>query len=157
MTKITQASLFELWEEFILDDCCDKKQSQNILNLIRKIPKIYVNRILLIIKYYLVSINKKYILSSFVLEIFNYVKVENSSHNIKVMHILYDLCRDYWNILVTYGHNSTPVCYYNHFFDLYDNEKNYLEREIILEENFEPLPMKINSPKLLELDLGSIL
>ena len=146
---ITQKELFEYWDKnYNYPNTCNLKEGENIINLIKQIPKIYVNKILLIIKYYLISINKKYMLSTTVLKINNYLR----DQNINTLHILYGLVRDYWNILKENGHPSVAICYHNTNFDLYDKEDHYLNKMVKLEENMEPYPIGKQIPDLFNIN-----
>jgi hypothetical protein len=150
---IRQKELFEYWDNnhnFI--NTCTLKEGNNIINLIKKIPNIYVNRILLIIKFYMISINKIYMKSSTILIIYNYL----NDSNINSLHILYGLCRDYWNILIVNGHPNVAVCYHNTNFDLYDSETYYHEKLINFENNLIPFLIGNKLPSLFKLtDLNS--
>lgn len=146
---ISQKELFEYWENnYNFKDTCTKKEGKNIINLIKQIPKIYVNKILLIIKYYLESIDKIFLMASTVLEIYNYIK----NDNVNSLHILYGLVRDFWNILKVNGHPSAAVCYHNTNFDLYDSETYYHKKMVNLEDNLEPYPTGKKLPYLFKLN-----
>ena len=142
----TQKELFDYWDNnYTFTNTCTLKEGNNIFNLVKKIPNIYVNRILLIIKFYMISINKTYMKSSTILIIYNYLNDVNS------IHILYGLCRDYWNILMINGHPNVAVCYHNTNFDLYDSESYYHEKIINFENNLIPFLIGNKLPSLFKL------
>lgn len=145
---ITQKELFKYWDDnYLFNNTCSIQEGKNIINLIKQIPRIYVNKILIIIKYYMSSIDKIYMRSSTILEINNYLR----DSNINTLHILYGLCRDYWNILNVNGHSSVAICYHNTNFDLYDSEKYYHGKLVSLENNLIPYPIGKKIPYLFKL------
>ncbi len=128
---IKRKDLYEYWKKnHTFKNTCNDTEGANIIKLIKQIPKIYVKKILQIIKFYMISINKKFLLSSTVLEIYNYLKNGDYIDNTNLLHILCELVRDYWMILKINGHSGVAICYYNRAFDLYDNEDTFLEKEI---------------------------
>ena len=152
---ITQKELFDYWDNnYTFINTCTIKEGNNIFNLIKKIPKIYINRILLIIKFYMISINKTYMKSSTILIVYNYL----NDSNVNSLHILYGLCRDYLEStkLILNGHPNVAVCYHNTNFDLYDSESYYHEKIINFENNLIPFLIGNKLPSLFKLtDLNS--
>ncbi len=129
---IKRKDLYEFWKKnHNFKNTCNDTEGSNIIKLVKQIPKIYVKKILQIIKFYMISIKKKFLLSNHVLEIYNYLKNGDYIDNTNLLHILYELVRDYWMILKVNGHPGVAICYYNKAFDLYDNEETFLEKEIL--------------------------
>lgn len=146
--QISQKDLFSFWDKNCeFENTCTQKEGENIINLIKHIPNIYSKKIIFIIKFYLESIDKLYMLSHQVLEIYNYIK----NSNINILHILYGTVRDFWNILEVNGHDKVAICYHNTYFDLYDSENYYLNKVVSFENNLEPFVMNKKIPYLFKI------
>lgn len=150
---ISHDDCFKIWDtnSDLEKTVCSEKEGINILNLIKSIPKIYLNKIILIIKFYMESINKKYMRSYQILSLLKYLNFDDTGLNIKLIHLLYPLARDYWNILEVKGHSRIAVCYYNKIMDLYDSEETY-QNKIIGIDNVFSIPTELYNNYLVELE-----
>ena len=105
LTLITQKDILLIYNVKISGELINKNQEKNLINLIEKLPKDNISKLIKIVKVYLKTINKRYISASLALKIFT--KFNNFIPNI---HYIYNLVGDYWNI--GSGHNSVAICYY---------------------------------------------
>ena len=124
---LTNNEIFKEYDKIVEKEIINKLQEENILNLIKHLPKNNISKVVNIINVYLKTINKKYINANLGLKL---QQIFNDSNNI---HYIYPLVRDYWNI--TTNHLSSAICYYNPNFD-----NDYM----ILKERLKPprLPFK---------------
>lgn len=135
----------EIWDNDLSleKNTCSEKDGNNIINVVKCVPNFYTKKIFQIVKFYLNTINKRYLRANQILEIVNYLKFSNSN-DLKIIYLFYPLVRDYWNILEIKGHSKVSVIYFNKMIDLYDNENQFLNKEIDINFNLE-LPIEINS------------
>jgi len=124
--------LIEIWDNNseLCNITCSRTEGKNMINLIKNIPSNNFMKIIQIINIYLKSLNKKYMRSYHALDLFNYLKSDSNNYNVNILHLVYPLVRDYWNILEINGHSKISICYYNKLFDLYDDEKSFINRNI---------------------------
>lgn len=147
-SKITIKSddLYKLYDNMVIDIITSEKEESNIMNLIKNTKEKNIIRVLNLVILYLKSIKKKYISSSLCLKMYNYL-----DNNIKNVHYLYWLVRDYWNI--NKEHPETALCYYNSEresdIQFYRLDKISLPRLPISYNNFIKLPENIINNLLL--------
>ena len=117
---ISIKQLFDKYDLHIRKYIITKSQGNNIFNLIKNFSD--DDKIIKVIRYYLKSIEKKFIDSNLALKIVN-----NKTINFNK---IYPLVGDYWNI--DSKHNSAAICYYNFVHDLTLRKTNEL---ILLNNN----------------------
>ena len=139
---IKNKDLFELYDNMIIDSVTSTKEESNIMNLIKNTKERNIIKILNLIILYLKTIKKKYTSASFCLKLYNYL-----DNDIKNVHYIYWLARDYWNI--NRDHPGAALCYYNSEsefetpFHRINIEKISLPRLPISYKNFIKLPENI--------------
>ena len=128
-TFISKQDLFNKYNLITQHETCNESYNLNIIDIIKRLPNNNSDKIIKTIKEYLKTINKKYINAKLALIICNNFTIKH------LIHYIYPLVRDYWNINET--HSQLAICYYN-------KEYEYYSENIVLEEN--NIKFKLRNP-----------
>ncbi len=119
---ISKQDLFNKYNLITENETCNESYNLNIIDIVKKLPNNNPNKIIETIKLYLETINKKYINANLALIICNNYTIKH------LIHYVYPLVRDYWNINET--HSQLAICYYNTEYEYYSENNIFEENNI---------------------------